>query len=226
MDSPGFGEAKMIERIELTGLRYNTKVSKPENCEVVIVTSDSVQRMKNLDGNLLNPQKKLFFGGKRVDPTDYIVFFMDTAFHDASWGGNVQYVDDRVGGIQEKVNIRATFSFKIFRGDRILSLLSETQSRYSKRYLVDKLRLKIDNTIKAYVCQTLTERGFIDTQQDILGISERAQEKLNRDVLSAFGMVMSDLNIILDEDVHHAAQRGELEWNAIREKDKDNGEDE
>ncbi len=220
MERPGFGEDKIIERIEASGLRYNTKISKPENCEVVIVTHDSVQRMKNLDGNLLNPQKKTLFGGSKMDSNDYIVFFMDTAFHDASWGGNVQYVDDRVGGIQEKVNIRATFSFKIARGDRALSLLSETKSRYSKRYLVDKLRLKIDNTIKAYVCQTLMERGFIDTQQDILGISERAQEKLNQDILSSFGMVMSNLNIILEEDIDHATQRGELEWNAIREKDK------
>ena len=226
MERPGFGEDKIIERIEATGLRYNTKISKTENCEVVIVSHDSVQRMKNLDGNLLNPQKKSFFGGKRMDSNDYIVFFMDTAFHDASWGGNIQYVDDRVGGIQEKVNIRATFSFKISRGDRALSLLSETKNRYSKRYLVDKLRLKIDNTIKACVCQTLMEKGFIDTQQDILGISERAQEKLNQDILSSFGVVMSNLNIILEEDVDHAAQRGELEWNAIREKDKENGEDE
>ena len=86
--------------------------------------------------------------------------------------------------------------------------------------------MKFDNTINAYVCQTLMERGFIDTQQDILGISERAQEKLNQDVLSSFGVIMSNLNIILEEDVDHATQRGELEWNAIREKDKENGEDE
>ena len=65
------------------------------------------------------------------------------------------------------------------------------------------------------------ERGFIDTQQDILGISERAQEKLNQDILSSFGMVMSNLNIILEEDLDHTKQRGELEWTAIREKDKD-----
>ena len=221
MQRPFFGEDKIIERIEAGGLKYNTKISKPENCEVVIVSHDSVQRMKNLNGNVINPQKRKLFGGKKSDPNDYIVFFMDTAFHDASWGGNVQHVDERVGGIQEKVNIRATFSFKITRGDRVLSLLSETKSKYSKRYLVDKLRLKIDNTIKSYVCQTLTERGFIDAQQDILGISERAEEKLNQDVLSSFGMMMSSLNIILEEDVDHAAQRGELEWNAVRGKDKD-----
>ena len=32
---------------------------------------------------------------------------------------------------------------------------------------------------------------------------------------------MSDLNIVLEEDFDHATQRDELEWNAIREKDKD-----
>lgn len=224
MESPRFGEDKIIERIEVAGLKYNTKISKPENCEVVVVSHDSVQRMKNLDGNLLNPHKKSILGSKRIDTNDYIVFFMDTAFHDASWGGNVLYVDGRVGGLPKKVYIRATFSFKISRGDRALSLLSETKSRYSKRYFVDKLRLKIDNTVKVYVYETLKKMGFIDAQQDILGISERAQEKLNQDVLSPFGVVMSNLNIILEEDTDNAIRCGESERNIIAEKDKKNGE--
>ena len=207
MDKPGFDEDKIIERKEVVRPRYNTKISKPENCEAVVVSHDGVRRMKNLDGGLLNPGKKTIFGGRKRDPNDYVVFFIDTAFHHASWGGNVQYVDDLAGGIREKVNIRATFSFKISGGDRVLSLLSETKSKYSKRYLVDKLRLKIDNTIKACVYQTLAERGFIDTQQDILGISERALEKLNRDVLSPFGVIMSDLNVILEEEIGRASCR-------------------
>ena len=221
MRKSGFAEDNVIERVEVEEVKYNTKISKPENCEVVIVTPDNVRRMKNLDGNVLNPQKKKLFGRNKIDSNEYIVFFMDTAFHDANWGGNVQYIDERLGGIQEKVNIRATFSFKIIRGDRALALLSETKNRYSKRYLVDKLRLKIDNTIKAYVCQTLTERGFVDTQQDILKISEQAEEKLNQDILSVFGIVMSNLNIDLEEDVDHTERRGKIEWNALRDKDYD-----
>ena len=225
MERSGFGEDRIIERIEASGLRYNAKISKPENCEVVVVSHGCVRRVKNLDGNVLNPHKKSFLSGNKRDPNDYVVFFADTAYHDTSWGGNVQYVDERVGGIQEKVNIRATFSFRIQRADRVIALLSEMQSDYSKRYLVSKIRLKIDNTIKAYVCKTLIERGFIDTQQDILVISEEAQEKLNQDVLSAFGLQMSNLNITLEEDTEHAAQRGELEWSLVI-KDKETGGEE
>ena len=33
MERPGFGEDKIIERIEATGLRYNTKISKPETAK-------------------------------------------------------------------------------------------------------------------------------------------------------------------------------------------------
>ena len=72
--------------------------------------------------------------------------------------------------------------------------------------------------------QTLAERGFIDTQQDILGISERALEKLNRDVLSPFGVIMSDLNVILEEDVDPEAQRGRSARGNIGENDEENGE--
>ena len=217
MDRPRFDDESIIERIERQGLRYNTKIAKPENCEVVVVSQDRVRRLNSLDGNVLNPKKTAFFCSKKTDPSDYIVFFMDSAYHDASWGGNVQYVDERVGGIQEKVNVRATFSFKIDRGDRVLPLLSETRNRYSKRYLVEKIRLKIDNTIKSYVCQTLIKNGFISAQQDILGVSERAQEKLNQDVLSLFGITISNLNILLEEDTEHVVQRGEFEWKAIKE---------
>ena len=223
MTSREFGENKIIERLEVCSPAYNTKISKPENCEVVIVAQEGVRRLKNIEGNILNPRKKSFFGKNRTDRNDYIVFFMDTAFHDASWGGNVQYVDERVGGVQEKINIRASFAFRITRGDRLLALLSQTQNEYSKRYLVDKIRLKIDNTIKAYVCEVLMSRGFIDTQQDLLKISESAQQKLNDDLLSDLGIAMSSLNIVLEEDSEHADQRGELEWIAIR-KNNDIGE--
>ena len=203
MNKPFFNEDSIIVRVEKSRLKYNTKISKPENCEVVIVSHDNVQRLKNLDGNILNPKKKSFWLFNKKDPNEYIIFFVDSAYHDASWGGNVQYAERKENSKQQKINIRASFSFKVYRLDRALSLLSETKDKYSKKYLVDKLRLKIDNTIKAYVSQALDEKGFIGAQSIILDVAERAQEKLNQDVLSVFGVSMVSLNIFLEKEAEY-----------------------
>lgn len=200
MNKPFFSEDAIIVRMEKSRLKYNTKISKPENCEVVVVSNNNVWRLKNLDGNILNPKKKAFWRLNKKDPNEYIIFFVDSAYHDASWGGNVQYAENKENATDEKINIRASFSFKVYRLDRALSLLSETKPRYSKKYLVDKIRLKIDNTIKAYVSQALNEKGFIGAQSAILDVSERAQEKLNEDVLSVFGVSMVSLNIFLERE--------------------------
>ena len=222
MGSRGFGEACVIERVEARGIKYNTGISKPENCEVVIVSSDSVRRLKNLEGNVLNPRKRRFFGGRRTDPNDYVIFFMDSAFHEASWGGNVLYKNDRNGGSREKVNIRATFSFRIVRGDRTLSLLSETQSKYPRRYMIDKIRALMDNTAKAYVCGTLSDIGFTSAQQNTFKLSERIQERLNCDVLSNVGVTMFNLNLHLEEDEEFATMNTERERSTSVEAEKDN----
>ena len=203
MSKPFFSEDSIIVRVEKSRLKYNTRVSKPENCDVVIVSHDNVQRLKNLDGNILNPKKKSFWLFNKRDPNEYIIFFVDSAYHDASWGGNVQYAENKENAKQQKINIRASFSFKVYRLDRALSLLSETKAKYSKKYLVDKLRLRIDNTIKAYVSQALNEKGFIGAQSGILEVAEKAQEKLNQDVLSVFGVSMVSLNIFLEREAKY-----------------------
>jgi hypothetical protein len=94
--------------------------------------------------------------------------------------------------------------------------------RYSKRYLVEKLRLKIGSTIKAFVSQTLIENGFIGAQQAILDVSDAIQNKINEDVLASFGVHITNLNITIEEDTEHALQRGEIEWSTV----KRTGEDE
>ena len=225
MERSRFGEENIIQRTELRGIKYNTKVTRPENCEVVTVSHGSAQRLKCIEGNLINPHKRPLFGTDKIDPNEYVVFFMDSAFHDATWGGNVTYADSRVGGITEKVNIRANFSFRIERGDRVLTLLSETKSTYSRKYLVEKLRHKIDNTIKSSVSRILYDRGFIAAQQEITAVSEQAQERINRDILSSFGMVMSDLNLVLEEDQDHADERDRIEWSLFKENIKETGVD-
>lgn len=197
-----FGDDGIIVRFEKNRLKYNTKISKPENCDVVVVSNNTVQRLKSLDANIVNPRKKSFWGFNKKDPHDYVIFLVDSAYHDASWGGHVQYID-QVVATKKRVNIRATFAFKIYRLDRAISLLSETYKKYTKKYLVDKLRLKIDNTIKAYVSEALETRGFIGAQGKILSIAEKAQEKLNDDVLSVFGVSMFNLNIYLEEELSY-----------------------
>lgn len=197
-----FGDDAIIVRLEKSRLKFNTKISKPENCDVVVISNNTVQRLKSLDVNILNPKKKSFWPINKKDPQEYVIFLVDSAYHDASWGGHVQYIDQAVA-TKKRVNIRATFAFKIYRLDRAISLLSETNKKYTKKYLVDKLRLKIDNTIKSYVSEALENRGFIGAQGKILSIAERAQEKLNDDVLSVFGVSMFNLNIYLEEELSY-----------------------
>jgi hypothetical protein len=198
MKKQGFNDERIIERVECHGVKYNTKISKPENCDVVIVSNEALHRLKNLEESILNPKKKRFWQRNKKDPSEYIVFFMDSAYHDASWGGNVLYVDKK-DGKRKRVNIRATFAFKIYRADRTMLLLSETKEKYSKRYLIDKLRLKVDNTIKAHIGRELEENGLVGTQNNLLDVADAIQDKLNADVLSTFGVTVMNLNMILEE---------------------------
>ena len=56
MQGAGFDEETILERTVVRNPEYNTRIIRPENCEVVIISHDGVQRMKSLDGSLLNPQ--------------------------------------------------------------------------------------------------------------------------------------------------------------------------
>lgn len=209
MKKQGFNDERVIERVECNRVKFNTKISKPENCEVVIVSDDAPRRLKNLDESVLNPKKKRFWQRNKKDPNEYIVFFMDSAYHDASWGGNVLYVDKK-DNKRKRVNIRATFAFKIYRADRTLLLLSETKERYSKKFLIDKLRLKIDNTIKTHIGRELKEKGYVDAQNSLLDVADAIQEKLNTDVLSTFGVTMMNLNMILEEITDASSDEDEM----------------
>ena len=198
MKKQAFNEDRIIERVESGSVRFNTKIQKPENCEVVIVSDGAARRLKSLEESVLNPKKKRFWQRNKRDPQSYIVFFMDSAYHDASWGGNVLYVD-KLDKKRKRVNIRATFAFKIYRADRTVSLLSERREKYTKRYLVEKLRLKIDNTIKTHIGRELKEKGLIDSQNSLVESARAIEERLNLDVLSTFGVTMLNLNLVLEE---------------------------
>ena len=209
MRRQGFSDERIIERVECNKVRYNTRISKPENCEVVIVSGEQPRRLNNLDDGMLNPKKKRFWQRNKKDPSEHIVFFMDAAYHEACWGGNVLYIDPE-DNKRKKVFIRTTFAFKIFRADRTLLLLSETKEKYSKKYLIDKLRLRVDNTIKTHLGKELKEHGFIEAQNNLLEVAEAIEEKVNTDVLAPFGLSMAFLNIVLEEaeEVSYEEKKG------------------
>ena len=92
--------------------------------------------------------------------------------------------------------------------DRTVSLLSERKEKYTKRYLVEKLRLKIDNTIKTHIGRELKEKGLIDSQNSLVESARAIEERLNLDVLSTFGVTMLNLNLVLEE-VEASADLGE-----------------
>lgn len=213
MEHSCFAENNVIERHEYKCLPFNTKVVCPENCEVVVVADGVARRLKKLDDNLLNPKKGMFLS-KKTDTNRYVVFFVDKAHHDATWGGHVYYDDKKVDGIQERIFIRAAFTFNIIRGDRTIALLSETKKRYEKRYLVDKIRVKIDNVIKKHVCEKLNDKGFVVAQEYLPEIAESAMRKLNEEIMSLYGIELVSLNLTLEEDVAHSEQRNEMQWSA------------
>lgn len=211
-----FTDNNIIERAEYSGLMYNTKISYPENCDIVVITEGSLRRLKKLDDGNINPKHKSIFA-KKTDKRNHVVYLFDQTYHSARWGGNIQYEDVKANLIQEKVFIRASFNFKITRGDRFLELLSELQKNYSKRYVIDLIHRMIDSCIKAYISKSLNDIGFIRTQENIVTISENIMRKLNVDVLSSHGIMISDLNLVLEEDSEHAIQRNEIAWNELLE---------
>ena len=75
------------------------------------------------------------------------------------------------------------------------------------------MSLKIDNTIKSFTCKALTEKGFVGAHRDTLEIAEQAQLKLNQDILSFFGVTVSNLNLTLEEDTEYSTRYSDLECN-------------
>ena len=67
--------------------------------------------------------------------------------------------------------------------------------------------------------------GFFEKIKQGLAKTKNALGGTIDNVLSAFGVVMSGLNLLLEEDAEHAALRGELEWSAVRGLRTEKGED-
>lgn len=214
----------IIYRNNYKNIKYNTRIENPDNCRLVIMNNGACRRMNRIEGNILNPRKLSIFNRNKIDLNAYTVFKVKGNYFDGTWGGNVQYLDRRLGNIQEKVFIRATYSFQIYSPERAVMLISDNQEQYDVIYMNIKINLKIDNIIKNCIVKRLNELGFINTQNEIVNISKEAENIINETILSEFGISLINLNMILEESDDHYFFRKEHEWEKIKEKEvKDNG---
>lgn len=216
-----FSGDTMAGRFEYTDIPYNTKIIYPENCSVVVVTNGEARRLKTLDDGVINAKKTGIFGRKK-DPRRHIVYCIDNAYHDTKWGGNIEYEDKKTDGVQEKVFIRASFTFRIEGCERFLPLLSGAKEKYDQRYVEGKIRSKMDNTIKQCVFKVVQNKGFVKSQECILDILRSIMDALNEDVLSIYGVTVSNFNLVLEEEEKHATERNTLEWNEWKKKKEGN----
>lgn len=192
-----FSNDCIIRREEYVNLPFNTIIDYPENTDVIIVQNDSVKRLKKIESGLLNYKKREFFSPK-IDSRKYIVYFISKKHQDAGWGGNIQYEDKKANGIQEKINIRAMFSFSVERGERLLPLLLNDPKEYNKRYLLGKIRLRIGNLIKSYISKELNEYGFIKCQERIDDIALKLMSELNVRLNVEMGLIIHSMNIEIE----------------------------
>ena len=199
-------------------IKFNTKIENPDNCRLIVMNNGVCRRINRIENNILNPQKINIFNKNKLDYNEYTVFKIKENFFDGTWGGNVQYLDKRLGDIQEKVFIQAAYSFKISSPEKAIMLISDNQKQYDVKYINIKINLKVDNVIKNCISKKLNEFGFIQTQNEILTIAKEAENIINENILPAFGISLMNLNFILEESDDHYSFRKEHEWNKIKEK--------
>ena len=203
----------VVYRDDYKNIKFNTKVSNPDNCKLVVVSNGVVRRLNRIEDNVINPRRKVIFSLNKVDNNDYVVFKVKGNYFDATWGGNVQYLDKRLSNIQEKVFMQATYSFQIYSPEKAVMLIGDSMNIYDRKYLNIKINLKIDNIIKNCIANRLNEVGFIQVQNEISQISEYAESIINETVLSKFGIMVANLNLMLEESDDHYTFRRAVEWN-------------
>ena len=209
----------IVYRNKYRNVRYNTRIENPDNCRLVIMNNGVCRRLNRIEGNILNPRKLSIFNRNKIDLNEYSVFKVKCNYFDGTWGGNVQYIDRRLGDIQEKVFIQATYSFQIYSPEKAVMLINDNQEQYDVKYMNIKINLKIDNVIKNCIAKKLNELGFINTQNEIVNISKEAENIINETILPAFGISLLNLNMILEESDDHYSFRKEQEWHKIKEKE-------
>ena len=208
----------IIWRDNYKNIKFNTKVTNPENCNLVVMQNGIIRRVKRMEDNIINPRKFSLLKCN-IDANEYTVFKIKPNYFDGTWGGNVQYLDKTFSNIQEKVFIQASYSYRIYDPERAILLISDNFKVYESKYINLKVNLKIDNIIKSYIVRRLNEVGFIETQNDIIQLSRDAEEQINEHILPVFGIELVNLNFLLEESDDHYYFRKEYEWNKIKEKE-------
>lgn len=216
----------LAARIEKKDIPFNYKLHCVDDCEIVVITDNIARRLRNLDEGIINPKRQMLITGKLRKKTDnrtHIIYLIRKVYDDAKWGGNIQYNDPKSNDTQEKIFIRARYTFKIERGDKFISLLSETKEQYDQRYVVVKINSKIDNVVKSYISQNLRSNGFIKAQENMPECTDKIRNKLNEDVLFVFGIRVINLNISLEEDEDDPSKRrSEPKQDNLEKEDKCN----
>ncbi len=214
----------VIYRNNYSYIRYNTRISNPNNCQLVVMCNGITRRINRIEDNILNPRKMTIFSRKKIDCNEYTVYKVKGNFFDCTWGGNVQYLDKRLDDIQEKVFIRASYSFQINSPERVLLLISDEMEEYDKKYINIKINNMIDNTIKNCFVSRLNEIGFIKVQEEITIIIKEVESIITDVILPTFGILLTNLNVIIEESDDHYSMRKNYEWNKINEKEVENYE--
>ncbi len=196
MRADGFTEQNFIEREEYTALPSGTKLVRPAQSEVVIVTDGASRRLKALDEDLIDPPH-VRNSPSKTDKRRHVVYFIDRAFREGSWGGNLPLGEGR------RLFVRAAFTFRVVRGDRALALLTDRARMYSCRYFVQKLREKLGGELKRYVADAVG-RGFPLSQRRLKELSDGAAEELGGIALCNYGVEISRLTVVLEEEREEA----------------------
>lgn len=213
----------IIRQENYVKIKFNTKISNPDNCNLVVVQNGITRRVNRIDDNIINPLRLSIFNRNKIDDNEYTVYKVKSNYFDATWGGNVQYIDKRLNNIQEKVFIRASYSFRIYAAEKVISLLSDSLDKYDVKYMNIKVNSKIDNAIKSCIVKKLNELGFIKTQNDIYNLAREVETLINETILPLFGIELINLNFELEESDDHYSFRKEYEWNKIKKNGDENG---
>lgn len=204
-------------RKEYKDIPFNTKISSYSDCQLITMCNGETRRINKIEDNILNPSKRSLFSKNKIDQNCYSVFQVKSIYFDGTWGGNVQYLDTRLNNIQEKVFIRALYSYQIYSPEKAVLLISEYFDKYESKYFNIKINKKIDNVLKKYILNCLNKYGFIKTQSETIEIAKEAEQIINESILSTFGIMITNLNFMLEESNDHYQMRKEIEWNKGKE---------
>ncbi|MBE5731833.1 MAG: hypothetical protein E7353_02255 [Clostridiales bacterium] len=175
--------------VEVIGIINAKKYSVPKSdkYEVIVVDNDGVKRIKRIENYVLNPHKT-------SNPCS--IYFIKAMPQKGSWGGNIQYPEERVLGEDPTViNLRLWFSFSVIRGDRFISLLDGKSDIYTTRYVLGKLRSKMGFCVKQTVLKYIKQHNVSDFLCNFTNVEEELMSKINETIMYEYGITIDNLSL-------------------------------